>query len=286
MVKNLIYDVGFHLGEDSAFYLHKGYKVIGVDGSPSSVAHAGVKFKQVIDEGRLIMVNKAVTETGEGAVDFYLSEKADWNSTRSEIAGRENQKYEKVVVETTTLRALFDVYGVPYYCKIDIEGNDLQALRSLSGDRDLPAYISCETECSGDNEVVSEEEALETLEVLRELGYNRFKLVDQYDLGVLSKKPYYKVDVDQPGVLFRVSRKMLQMVGYNLRHSSILEKLSQRHGFKFEQGCSGPFGEELEGKWISYAEARDVLLFQRESFFRIAWPFKTYNMWCDWHAAF
>jgi len=37
MVPDLIYDIGLHDGDDTAYYLHKGYRVIAVDADPTMV---------------------------------------------------------------------------------------------------------------------------------------------------------------------------------------------------------------------------------------------------------
>ena len=34
-MENLIFDIGFHKGEDTLFYLLKGYRVIAVDADPN-----------------------------------------------------------------------------------------------------------------------------------------------------------------------------------------------------------------------------------------------------------
>ena len=36
-MENLIFDIGFHKGEDTLFYLLKGYRVIAVDADPDLI---------------------------------------------------------------------------------------------------------------------------------------------------------------------------------------------------------------------------------------------------------
>ena len=36
-MENLIFDIGFHKGEDTLFYLLKGYRVIAVDADPNLI---------------------------------------------------------------------------------------------------------------------------------------------------------------------------------------------------------------------------------------------------------
>ena len=35
--QDLIYDVGMHNGDDTAYYLHKGFRVIAIDANPAMV---------------------------------------------------------------------------------------------------------------------------------------------------------------------------------------------------------------------------------------------------------
>ena len=39
MDPKLVYDVGMHRGDDTAYYLHKGYRVVGVQANPAMADH-------------------------------------------------------------------------------------------------------------------------------------------------------------------------------------------------------------------------------------------------------
>ena len=58
-------------------------------------------------------------------------------------------------------------HGVPYYCKIDIEGGEQDFLSSIGGAPLLPTYMSVEAH------------RFEPIEALYALGYRKFKLIDQ-----------------------------------------------------------------------------------------------------------
>ena len=95
-------------------------------------------------------------------------------------------------VKTKTLSTLFKEYGTPYYCKIDIEGFDANALRSMVGAKIKPTFTSAEAECKPEGESASEDGVLETLDELINNGYKKFKLVDQFTLKVLGVEDFYK----------------------------------------------------------------------------------------------
>ena len=46
--KNLIFDVGMHKGEDTDFYLKKGFNVIGFEADPELIVHCQNRFKNEI----------------------------------------------------------------------------------------------------------------------------------------------------------------------------------------------------------------------------------------------
>src|SRR5262245_54069615 len=183
MLSDTIYDVGLHAGGDTRFYLSQGYRVVAVDAEEAFITKARVELSEEVQSGKLILVHAAVAEKDDGHATFYVSELSDWSSLDSCVAERHTAA-TAVSVPCRTLASLFQQFGTPVYCKIDIEGADALALESLRGVAELPKFISCEAECSGKIRW-SDERSLHTLDVLRELGYGRFKLVDQVRLAVI-----------------------------------------------------------------------------------------------------
>ena len=261
---NLIYDIGFHKCEDIAFYLFLGYNVIGIDADQKLVNEAKRTYKDEIDSGRLLIEHCAITKNKEVETEFFRSANTVWNSTNKEIATRKQLSCSSDKVRGEPLIDLFQKYGIPYYCKIDIEGNDLCALESLSGLVDLPLYISVETECLGELDQPNERAILATLTQLYELGYRKFKLIDQVSYKELqAEESFYNTIAFTSGV--------------------IRQEISEKWGFHFQMGSSGPFGEYLSPNWLTFEEAVKTLLFHREHFFHTL-NRPNYAFWCDWHA--
>lgn len=177
MDKQLIFDLGFYNGDTSLQYLRDGFKVIGVDCNPLLMFNDS-EIEQYLKDGLLKIEKKCVTEKDNDIVNFYVQpSQMVWSSTNIKIAERLN-KSECYEVETITLASLIEKYGTPIYCKIDIEGNDVIALKSLFDIEEKPLYVSCETECIG-NENPYAIDGLENINVLNELGYRHFFLVKQ-----------------------------------------------------------------------------------------------------------
>ncbi|HXG08412.1 MAG TPA: FkbM family methyltransferase [Gemmataceae bacterium] len=283
MDTDLIIDVGLHQGEDTGFYLHRGYRVVAVDADERLIARARQVYADAVRRGRLHLVHCAVADTA-GEVAFHLSGQTLWNSLRPEVSARRNLHQGTVTVPARRLPDLFDEYGVPLYCKIDIEGYDAVCLATLEEAAELPRYLSVETECVGEAERLTDAQALETLQRLHRLGYRRFKLVDQASLMVLSpERQFY-------GASTRWDRlwERLGLTGGCRCHTAVRvnrRRLCQRHRYDFPPGASGPFGEELDGRWLDVHEAREALLRHRRDYFRMP-SAKNYGFWCDWHAAF
>ena len=59
---DLIYDVGAHQGEDTDFYLRKGFRVVAVEADPVLAARLRENFATAIDCGQLVVVEAAVAD--------------------------------------------------------------------------------------------------------------------------------------------------------------------------------------------------------------------------------
>jgi FkbM family methyltransferase len=171
-MKQLIFDVGFNDGKDTAFYLSKGYKVIAVDANPLLIKQGINNFKKEIQNQNLILLNYGISDKAE-KLEFYINTKIDvWSSFIKLNGERQDENSYSINIDCIPLSDLIWTYGVPLYIKIDIEGYDCRALESLKGyPACLPQYISVES---------SEEKSIH---VLSELGYKKFKFISQGNVG-------------------------------------------------------------------------------------------------------
>ena len=258
MDEKLIFDVCCHKGEDTEFYLKCGYKVIAFDALPKYIEYIRNRFYFAFNNLELITENCIIGNSFADKIKFYESSHVDWCSTNVKIASRFDTLEAVHRIDKKPLSHFIEKYGVPYYCKIDIEGNDLEALQSLEVCAEKPKFISCETECLGENEVLSEEQVLATLFQLHNLGYNKFQLVEQNSLR---------------SVLFDSEVSM----------SAPLDTVRNKYGHDFQIGSSGVFGDMLpEGYWVNFSQATNLILKFREHWFKKN-TLKC-SFWCDWHA--
>jgi FkbM family methyltransferase len=273
----LIYDVGLFDGADTAYYLFRGFNVVAIDANPVMVDKASSRFAKEIQEGRLTLLNVGISRE-DGTMEFWVSDVPEWSSFDRAIASREGTRHTAVAVATKPFARVLEEHGVPHYLKIDIEGNDRLCVDALRGST-LPTYISVESECVGDKAVLSDEEALEMLTLLRDIGYRRFKLVNQWS-GWTSVRANGTAQLG-----LRLARKVARLKVRGL--SGIADRFTDSRktaalGFDFAFGSSGPWGEDVPGGWMSFEQARSTYLRERHSFF--ARNQASYSFWYDWHA--
>jgi FkbM family methyltransferase len=225
MIDDLIFDLGMNNGDDTDFYLAKGFKVIAVEANPDLCVLAKERFTAAIGSGRLHIVSKAIANS-TGEIDLFINEQVSgWTTTNPDwVKARALQgTRDRIVrVPAVTLQELIREFGVPYYMKADIQGAEFYCLEALREFPERPRFVSI-----GPGSMASGPRAIRGfrrgIELLLDLGYHKFQIVRQ-DQTELQKCP-----------------------------------LPAREGtyvdYKFKHGCSGLFGRELPGEWIDAKKA-------------------------------
>ena len=241
---DLIYDVGMHKGEDTAYYLKKGFRVVGFEANPENAAFCRQRFSKEIDEERLTIVEGAIIDAdfSDGkakTVKFYRNvDHSPWGSAsedwaqRNEIMGTSNEVIE---VKATDFEQCLETYGVPYYLKADIVGSETICLNALLEFENKPDFVSIRSEKFSFGKLEKE------FELLEKLGYDAFQAVQQ--------------DISQ----MRAPANSKE--GANIRHD-------------FDEGASGVFGKDLSGKaWKS----KEQILKDYRRIFINYWLFGDYS---------
>jgi FkbM family methyltransferase len=280
---DLIYDIGLFDGDDTAYYLHQGYRVVSVDANPNMIENGKKRFAKELQAGRLTLLNYAISPTS-GVVRFNVSDVPEWSSVHVSIASRNGTKFREVEVPTARIDSIFEQHGLPYYLKIDIEGNDRLVLMGLTPEL-RPKFVSAESECQGDRPELTDEEAIENLDLMKKAGYTKFKMIRQSDFtaertsgaGTFVKRLAISMT---HGRLKKLP--MLATVGGPFSDRALVDRI----GYDFKSGSSGPWGEQLPGEWMDYDTARRVYLDGRRAYF--AQPDKpaAFSYWFDWHATY
>ena len=118
--RSLIFDVGCNDGQDSDFYLKKGFRVVAVEANPALCERLRRTFcrRRSPRAGSSLVCEAIAEEAGE--VDFYLN---DIENIRSTIIDSVTLKWPprwedlqtKTVVPSITFPSLIEKFGVPYY---------------------------------------------------------------------------------------------------------------------------------------------------------------------------
>ena len=167
MIPDLIYDVGMNNGDDTAYYLRRGYRVVAIEADPKLTAKAAERFPEEIRSGRLKVLNVGIA-VEEAELPFWICEThTEWNSFDRTIASRDRSPHHQISISCRRLGSILQEFGVPYYLKVDIEGNDFLCVKDLDREH-LPKFIS--VEASG----------VDLLSSLHERGFNRFKCISQF----------------------------------------------------------------------------------------------------------
>jgi FkbM family methyltransferase len=283
-IAKLIYDIGLYNGDDTAYYLHHGNRVVAIEADPSWVNEAVRRFSRPLETGQLTILNVAIAEQ-DGYMDFWINEdNRGLNSFDRAMATREGAHAHLIRVETRTIGSIIAEFGVPDYLKVDIEGHDLVCINGLNPSA-LPPYISVETEAVGEGERLDDESALATLNALSKIGYCKFKLIAQIDFWPLSgsgvQMLYRKIVHSAAGG--RLSRFGLGKIGGLLTPRT---RLLKKVGYCFNPGSSsGPWGDDAFGAWMDVESARRAFLKSRRWHFRYI-SSSPFSFWCDWHAIF
>ena len=291
MIPDLIYDVGMNDGRDTAYYLAAGFRVVAIEADPKFTTAAQTRFAAEVKSGRLTILNIGMAEKSTPA-EFWINEvNPDWSSFVRDWTGRTGDPMHSIVIQCRRLDEILAEYGIPYYLKIDIEKYDLICCDQIPA-KDKPKFVSVEM---SDPEQIGK---------LQNLGYNRFKLIRQFDFyplqmsdatppkfGVNGMRALYRManhrkeDRTLPLRLGRAAAARTLAAAKSLGFSADLWKdgveLKSRlvPGWKFDTGTSGGFGEDTPGEWLTADQVRQIWQIQS-----VSWRKSHFELWCDLHA--
>jgi FkbM family methyltransferase len=223
-------DVGMNNGDDTEFYLAKGFGVVAVEANPTLVERVKKRFAAQIEARRLTLYGVAINDR-DGMVDFFEDTKDDGRSSLSRAYARQNEtarggQARRIEVPCLRLERILEECGVPYYLKVDIETADRFCLEALQECRRRPRYVSFELD------LTDFEATFLALKLLWDLGYRSFKLVNQalHHLVRLPNPP-------REGIYL---------------------------AYRFKKRMSGPFGEETPGPWLTLDQTAERYFWLRK----------------------
>jgi FkbM family methyltransferase len=138
---DLVFDLGANVGARTALFRELGSTVVAVEPQPSAVEALRARFG---DDPRVTVVEKAVAAAPGtytlmvGTDDALSSISPEWIEAMRASGRFGGAEWSgSVEVAGTTLDALIEEFGLPQFCKIDVEGYEAEVLKGLS--RPLPS---------------------------------------------------------------------------------------------------------------------------------------------------
>lgn len=171
---DMVFDVGAHMGDRSMAFARLGARVVALEPQPRIARW----LRRMVGRDERIVILEAAVGSHSGTERLAISRRHPTVSTlseswRSSVAdanpGFRGVRWEESVeVPVVTLDGLIESYGLPSFCKIDVEGYEAEVLAGLS--RPIPG-LSIEFVSGG------LDTAAACIRRLAELGTYRFNVV-------------------------------------------------------------------------------------------------------------
>ena len=244
-VDDLIYDVGMNNGDDTAYYLWLGFRTIAIEANPELVEQAKPQFAREIAEGRLIILNVGIADY-DGQLPFWVCEtNSRWSSFNRANAAWDDSPHHQIQVPCSRFETILAQYGIPHFCKIDIQGNENCCLEGLQP-HNVPKFLSIEA--SG----------LRQLEMLRDLGYSLFKCISQFTFIPVQIPPVSEQRNAERAISWlygsRIQHRVFRRLGGRRWLQDQLQRTRRHKGWSFPPESSGAFGDQTLGQWLTYDE--------------------------------
>lgn len=179
----LCLDVGANMGDRTNIFLKLGATVVAVEPQENCVKNLVEKYGKM----RRFKVERKVLSDKEEKIELNVcrdsilsSVSREWIESVKKSGRFLDHNWEKTTfVEATRLDSLIKIYGRPKFCKIDVEGHELNVLRGLT---EPIKYIAFEFTPE------RKEEAVKCVDYLAAMGEAVFNYSPEESMRFLFKK--------------------------------------------------------------------------------------------------
>ncbi len=137
---DLVFDIGAHVGSRSKTLASLGARVVAIEPQPLFAAFIDRYLAK-----DLVALERVAVGASEGEILLHVSSRhptvtsisTDFLAAAKSSKGFQDVSWDRtLMVPMVTLQTLIERYGVPVFCKIDVEGAEADILRGT--DRPLP----------------------------------------------------------------------------------------------------------------------------------------------------
>jgi FkbM family methyltransferase len=122
---DLCFDVGSNIAEKTEAFLKLGARVIAFDPQPYCACETSARC----GPNRRLTTVEAAMGAVPGKLPMYL---CNFSAVSSLVPNWSKEVREVIQVRVMTLDQAIEQYGLPQFCKIDVEGYEMEVLRGLS----------------------------------------------------------------------------------------------------------------------------------------------------------
>ena len=140
---DVVFDIGAHLGDRTRAFASLGAQVVAFEPQP----HLRAWLERLEGSNSRVTIRGEAVGAEAGAAQLSISQATPTVSTMATVwrqgIGAANETFrnvrweEQITVPVVTLDAMIAAHGLPAFCKIDVEGFELDVLQGLS--QPLPA---------------------------------------------------------------------------------------------------------------------------------------------------
>ncbi len=134
---SLCFDIGAHLGNRVDAFASLGARVIAVEPQPLCLEYLEKRFGKIpavtiIPKAVGAVPGKAVLHISQLTPTVSTLANKEWRKALQESSHIQVDWEDQIEVELITLDQLIETYGLPHFCKIDVEDYEAEVLKGLS----------------------------------------------------------------------------------------------------------------------------------------------------------
>ena len=192
----LIFDLGAHVGDKSHIFLNFSKNLVLYEPEEKFIRKLKLRFRNYIG----VNIRNYVVYDEIKKIDFYSAENMESHSSTIEgyLKNFSDIKNNKIILKkktTTTLNNEIDLFGIPFYCKIDCEGSEYQILKNLKYKIKIISFEA--------NIPIFYKNTIKIIESLEKKFFSKFNLRKNNDYEF-----YFDVNVDTKKIKEVLSKKI------------------------------------------------------------------------------